>query len=155
MRRQDLAAGAVSVFAGTNIHAPEYVEQYHNSFGVNLAVPSIDTREIAAAVVHCLARIYRKQHAYKKAGVMLHRLIKRENIHPHLFDRRDHAKTRRLMQTMDRINREHGRGTVRIAASKAFELSPGRTVAWKGRCERRSPRYTTRWNEFPTARAMN
>lgn len=154
LRRQDLAAGAVCAFIGTNIHAPQHVEQYHNSYGVSLSVPSFDTREIAEAAVYCLRRIYRPQHAYKKAGVMLHRLIRRSHIHPHLFDHRDHARTHRLMLAMDKINHEHGRGTVRIAASAPFELTPGRTVAWKGRCELRSPRYTTRWAEFPEAVAM-
>ncbi|MCE9591059.1 MAG: DUF4113 domain-containing protein [Planctomycetes bacterium] len=43
---------------------------------------------------------------------------------------------------------------IRIGAAAAFELMPGRTVAWKGRCERRSPRYTTRWDGFPTVRAV-
>jgi DNA polymerase V len=149
LRRQDLAAGAVTVFVGTNIHAPAHVQQYHNSYGVALAGPSSDTREIAAAAVYCLERIYRPQHTFKKAGVMLHRLEKRAAVHPHLFDTRDHARIRRLMLTMDRINREHGRGTMRIASAAPFEFTPGRTVAWRGKCERRSPRYTTRWDELP------
>ncbi|MCE9591733.1 MAG: DUF4113 domain-containing protein [Planctomycetes bacterium] len=85
---------------------------------------------------------------------MLYRLIPRSHIHPNLFDPRDHARTHRLMQVMDRINHDQGRGAIRIGAAAAFELMPGRTVAWKGRCERRSPRYTTRWEEFPTARAV-
>ncbi|QOJ14603.1 MAG: Y-family DNA polymerase [Planctomycetia bacterium] len=152
LRRQDLAAGAVSVFIGTNIHAP--VEQYHNSYGVSLAVPSFDTREIARAAVYCLSHIHRPQHSCKKAGVMLHGLLKRLHIQPHLFDQRDHERDRRLMLTMDRINRDYGRGTIRISAAAAFELMPGRTVAWRGRCEQRSPRYTTRWDELPLARAQ-
>jgi hypothetical protein len=60
---------------------------------------------------------------------------------------------RRLMLTMDRINREHGRGTLRIASAAPFEITPGRTVAWRGKCERRSPRYTTRWDELLVVRA--
>lgn len=151
LRRQDLAAGAVTVFAGTNIHAPVDVEQYHRSYGVSLAVPSFDTCEVAQAASYCLRHVYRPQHAFKKAGVMLHRLCKQSNVHPHLFDQRDHERTRRLMGIMDHINRMHGRGTVRIGSAAKFELMPGRTVAWKGRCERRSPRYTTRWDELPAA----
>jgi DNA polymerase V len=71
-----------------------------------------------------------------------------------LFDIRDSDRTQRLMLVLDRINREHGRGTLRIGAAAPFELMPGRTVAWRGRCERRSPRYTTRWEELPVARAQ-
>ncbi len=154
LRRQDLAAEAVLVFAGTNIHAPDHVAQYHNSYCVALGVPSFDTPELARAAIHCLKKVYRPQHAYKKAGVMLHRLVRRERIHPHLFDRRDHARRRRLMSTVDRINRDMGRNTVHIGSAAAFELMPGRTVAWRGRCEQRSPRYTTRWQELPVAHAI-
>lgn len=58
------------------------------------------------------------------------------------------------MAAMDRINRDHGRGAIRIGSAAAFELMPGRTVSWKGRCERRSPRYTTRWEDLPVAAAL-
>lgn len=155
LRRQDLAAGAVTVFVGTNIHAPAHVEQYHNSYGVSLAVPSFDTREVAQAAVYCLGHVFRSQHRVKKAGVMLHRLCKQAAIHPHLFDQRDHARTRRLMVLMDRINREHGRGTMKIGSAAPFDFMPGRTIAWKGRSEHRSPRYTTRWEELPKAFARD
>jgi len=154
LRRQDLAAGVVTVFIGTNIHAPAPVKQYHNSYGVALSVPSSDTREIATAAVSALRHIYRPQHAYKKAGVMLHHLLKRSHVQPHLFDLRDPARAHRLLLVLDRINHDHGRGTIRIGAAAPFELMPGRTVAWKGRCERRSPRYTTRWEELPVALAQ-
>lgn len=150
LRRQDLAAGAVSVFVGTDIHDP-HIQQYHNSYGMAMAVPTFDTREIIRTAIRCLRQIYRHKHAYKKTGVMLHRLIKRTSIPPHLFDRRDHARTHRLMSTLDRINLEHGRGRIRLGSAAPFEFMPGRTVAWRGRCERRSPRYTTRWGELPTA----
>ncbi|MCE9592339.1 MAG: DUF4113 domain-containing protein [Planctomycetes bacterium] len=76
---------------------------------------------------------------------MLHRLIPRARIHPNLFDPRDHACTHRLMQVMDRINHDQGRGAIRIGAAAAFELMPGRTVAWKGRCERRSHHHPLRY----------
>ena len=153
LRRQDLAAAAVTVFLDTNTHAPAHVEQYHHRCSVSLPTPSFDTREIAAAAVLCLGHIYRPQHAYKKAGVILEQLLKRTRIHPVLFGRGDAARSYRLMRTIDQINREYGRGAIRLASASAFELTPGRTVAWKGRCERRSPRYTTHWDELPIALA--
>ncbi|MFW6133390.1 MAG: Y-family DNA polymerase [Planctomycetota bacterium] len=153
LRRQDLAAGAVTVFVDTNIHAPPGVEQYHNSYALALPVPSFDTREVAAAAVRALGRVYRPGHSYKKAGVVLHRLVKRTAIHPHLFDRRDHGRTHRLMGAVDRINRDFGRGAAVQFGVAPSGLTAGRTVHWTGRCERRSRRYTTRWDELPTAYA--
>ena len=58
------------------------------------------------------------------------------------------------MTVMDRINREQGRGTLRLGSAVSFQLIPGRTLAWQGRCEWRSPRYTTRWDELPVAVAQ-
>ena len=49
------------------------------------------------------------------------------------------------MSAMDAVNREFGGGTLRTAA-------PGTAFRWKTRAERRSPRYTTCWDELPVAR---
>ncbi|MEM9019964.1 MAG: Y-family DNA polymerase [Planctomycetota bacterium] len=151
LRRQDLAAHAISVFIQTDRHAPEHVEQYGNSAGLRFTVASFDTRELSKAAVRCLSHIYRQKHAYKKAGVMLHDLVKREAVQPGLFDRRDHDKAQRMMAVMDRVNREHGNGALRLASSSPFTLLPCRT--WHRRTEKCSPRYTTRWDELPVARA--
>ncbi|MCE9620268.1 MAG: Y-family DNA polymerase [Planctomycetes bacterium] len=153
LRRQDLATGAITVFIGTNIHAPPQVPQYHASHGVGLAVPAYDTREIAQAALHCLERVYRAGHRYKKAGVMLHRLCRRERMQAGLFDGRDHARSRRLMRLMDDVNREWGDDALRIGSAAALRLTPGRTMQWQGKSDSRSPRYTTKWNELPKAKA--
>ncbi|MBS3733371.1 MAG: Y-family DNA polymerase [Phycisphaerae bacterium] len=160
LRRQDLAAGAVTVFVDTNIHAPPGVKQYHNARTTGLPTASCDTREIAAAAVRALRRVYRPGYSYKKAGVLLHRLVKRSGVQPNLFDRRDHGRAGRLMATVDRINRRFGRGAVRIAAAVPFGMAPsgltaGRTVHWRGRCDRRSRCYTTRWDELPICYAKS
>jgi hypothetical protein len=44
-------------------------------------------------------------------------------------------------QVMDRLNTTHGRDTVTLALS-------GRKPRWRMRAERRSPRYTTDWDEL-------
>jgi DNA polymerase V len=151
LRRQDLAAQAISVFIQTDRHAPEHVEQYANSGGVRFNVASFDTREIADAATRCLAHIYRRRHSYKKAGVLLQDLVKREATQPGLFDRRDHEKTHHLMGVIDRVNRDHGSGALRLASASPFTLLPCRT--WHRRSDNCSPRYTTRWDELPVALA--
>jgi DNA polymerase V len=68
-----------------------------------------------------------------------------------LFDapaaKRDHSK---LMEAMDKINERYGKATVHIA-------STGRTQededGWRMKQERRMPRYTTKLDEIPIARA--
>ena len=146
LRRQDLVAGRLCVFVNTDIHAA--VEQYGASWAVRFP-PTADTRELAGYATHCLHRLFRPQHFYKKAGVYLMELGKRRTAQPELFEDRALAKAHRLMKVMDNINRDHGRGTVRIASSSPMALNAGRT--WHLRSDYRSPRYTTRWDELPVA----
>lgn len=150
LRRQDLAARVITVFIQTDRHAPEHVEQYNNSAGLRFTVATFDSRELAAAAVLCLARIYRPDHAYKKAGVLLMDLQKRAAVQPGLFDKKDRRAAHRLMGVVDRINRDHGAGRVRLASASPFQLRPCRT--WHLRSDHCSPRFTTRWAELPTAR---
>ncbi len=151
LRRQDLAAQALVVFIQTDQHAPPHVEQYGNSAGIRFTVATFDTRELARAAAFCLKRIYRPQHEYKKAGVLLMDLDKRQRVQPGLFDQRDRKAAHRLMGVIDRVNRDHGQGTLRLASASSFQLRPCRT--WHLRSDHCSPRYTTRWDELPTARA--
>ncbi|MFH0911966.1 MAG: DUF4113 domain-containing protein, partial [Planctomycetota bacterium] len=51
-----------------------------------------------------------------------------------------------LMRTLDGINLTMGRDTLYFAAQ-------GMERPWKLRAAFRSPRYTTRWDELPVARA--
>ena len=51
----------------------------------------------------------------------------------------------RLMQVMDHINAVWGRGTLRSAAE-------GVRKEWSMKREKKSPNYTTRWDELPEAR---
>lgn len=54
-----------------------------------------------------------------------------------------------LMSTLDGLNDRYGRGTAQLASAG---LSGDRR-AWSMKQERRTPRYTTRWDEMPIARA--
>ncbi len=150
LRRQGLVAHGVSAFIQTDRHAD--VEQYANSHGVTLPVASEDTRELTRVACWCLRRIFRGQHRYKKAGVLLTDLVQRDTRQPGLFDRRDHARTRRLMATLDRINTHHGKNTLRLGSASPMTLEPCRT--WHLRSNHRSPRWTTRWDELPVAQAI-
>jgi DNA polymerase V len=53
----------------------------------------------------------------------------------------DRQRSQRLMATVDRLNQELRRDTVRLGL-------PRKNNAWALRCKRRTPRYTTRWGEL-------
>jgi DNA polymerase V len=56
-----------------------------------------------------------------------------------------HRDNTTLMQVMDRVNRQWGRGTLKLAAE-------GVQQGWRMRRQRMSPAYTTSWNELPQVR---
>jgi len=147
MRRQDLVTGRVGVFIQTDRHAQ--CSQYAASWAVRLSGQTNDTRELCRAANWCLSKIYRKSHRYKKAGVFLFDLCRRSGGQLSLFKSVDVVKVNALMTTVDQINHRHGRGAIRVAASSTFTLGPSRT--WHLRCDYRSPRYTTNWDELPIA----
>lgn len=87
---------------------------------------------------------------YQKCGVMLMDLCDHDNeqlgllAEPVSDEKRE--RNERLMATMDKLNREHGKNTVRLGM-------PRKLNAWELRCEHRTPRYTTKWNELPIAKS--
>jgi len=98
----------------------------------------------------CLAR---EGLAYQKAGVMLGGLQPRAGLTESLFGRSE-----RLMAVLDDVNRRLGPDTLRYAAAgpcppKRGSAREGGSRPWHMRHEHASPRYTTRWDELPTARA--
>lgn len=144
LRRQDSLAQAVQVFVRTNpFLAGE--PQYRNAAVVALPSPSADSRELLAAASRALAAIYLEGYRYQKCGVMLLDLVDVERRQASLLETPEddarRARSQRLMATLDRLNREMGRDTVRFGL-------PRRDNAWRLRCERRTPRYTTRWDEL-------
>lgn len=62
---------------------------------------------------------------------------------------RDHTE---LMTAFDALNRRYGCGAVSVASGG---VKPRGKVErpWATKFERRTPRYTTRWEEMPIARA--
>lgn len=62
-----------------------------------------------------------------------------------LFGGYDHARSAKLMATLDAVNDRHGRGTL-VPAAVGFKKE------WSTKFEMRSRRYTTNWGELPEVR---
>ena len=88
-------------------------------------------------------RIFRKGYSYHKAGVMLSGLLPRGKVQANLWEKKGAGSERRrkLMQALDRVNARMGAGTVAFAAEGIHKV-------WRMKSERRSKRYTTRWDEL-------
>ena len=143
LRGQASVAGRVHVFLETNPF--QKGPQYFGGGGAAFATPTNYTPDLVAAANGVLERIYRPGCRYKKVGVMLLELGSEFAVQssfdspaPEVVEKR-----RRAMATLDAINLGYGRGAVRIASAAAPH--PG----WEMRQLRKSPRWTTRWEELP------
>ena len=144
LRAQGSVAAAVYVFVQTNrFRASD--RQYSAGLLVPLADASDDTLALNRAAQLGLQKIYRSGYRYKKVGVMLMLLSDKARRQETLFDDPGAlARSVRLMAAMDQLNRTYGRGTLRPAVG-------GTTQRWAMLCDKRSLRYTTRWDELPVA----
>lgn len=141
LRKQKSVCAAVYVFIQTNRFKDE--KQYSAGITVPLNDATDDTSTMTAAALAGLKTIYRSGYNYKKAGVMLTLLSDKQTRQLTIFeDAQATQRSARLMSAMDVINRDYGRGTVTLGAS-------GIAQRWAMRSERRSPRYTTQWDELP------
>jgi DNA polymerase V len=141
LRQQHSLASGIQVYIRTNPHK-ERDPQYQQARLMPLLEPTDDTRLLCHAALHGLRQIYRAGFAYQKAGVMLTEIIPRSAKPRTLFD--DVAaqqKSHALMQTLDRINRRMGSGTLKL-------LGEGTDKPWAMRRENVSKRYTTEWDEL-------
>jgi len=139
LRRARLAACVLVVFASTDRYGAG--DQYSAAATLRLPVPSDITPELLAHARRGVEQIYREGFLYKKAGVTLLELVPASPAQGGLFDDVDRRRARRVAEAVDRINARHGEETVRYGVAAA-----GRP--WRGKMEKRSPRYTTKWEEL-------
>ncbi len=145
LRRQHSLAGAITVYIHTNPHKVRE-PQYQKSITIPLAESTDNTLTLVNVALIGLEYIYRPGYCYQKAGIMLLNIIHADRKQPDLFSTANPqipGKSRDLMRCMDHINALMGKNTLRLA-------SAGIEQDWKARTDRKSPNYTTRWEELAT-----
>jgi len=139
LRGENGLAGVVTVFIMTNRFKDE--PQYGASLSCELPEASSNTPVITRYALALLKRLYKEGFRYKKAGVMLSDIIAARDLQMNLFwGDRDRGNAE-LMDTVDKVNRSHGSGTL-------FYASAGTEKPWSMRRELLSPAYTTRWEDI-------
>jgi DNA polymerase V len=148
VRKQGSTTSQVLVFIRTSPFRKD--PQYSRSTTVPLRRPSADTAVIVQAALAGLKAIYQPGFNYAKAGVMLLDLqsdtVQQGELDLEADDTEDRSQ---LMSALDGINDRYGRGTVLMASAGLA----GDKRAWVMKQERRTPGYTTRWEDMPVARA--
>lgn len=145
LRKQSGLAQAIMVFVRTNRFRDD-LPSYNKSLVIPLPHPTDDSRELVRAAIAGLERIFKEGIWYQKCGVMLMDLCDHDHeqlgllAEPMSDEKRE--RNERLMATLDKLNREHGKNTVRLGM-------PRKINSWELRCGHRTPRYTTSWDELP------
>ena len=116
-------------------------------------MPLVRATSDSVPVVHAaltgLRRIYRPGYAFIKAGVMLLDLhsakLRQGELDLEPLEAQDSTRER-LMEVLDELYQRYGSGTVKLAS--AGIQATGERARWAMRQERRSPAYTTCWEDM-------
>jgi DNA polymerase V len=158
LRQQGSVAGAVGVYFMTS---PFRTSDRQHSVNVTIPLPrpTADTAVLMRAAEMAVRSQFRPGFRYAKAGAILTDLQSagHEQSELDLFSSADAdapppADPRtKLMTAMDALNHRFGRDSVRLG-STAMATNGAEVAIWATKQERRSPRYTTRWDEIPVVR---
>ena len=139
LRKQKCVAQEMQVFILTNRHREDQPQHYECE-QILFATATDSTLEIVKAATAALKHIYRQGYGYKKSGVRLSRISPASAVQGSLFDTIDRTKHKALMETIDRINAEQGRESVKLVSQGSVSDHTNR--------EHLSPQYTTRWEDI-------
>jgi len=148
LRKQGSTAQQVMCFIRTSPFRKD--PQYSRSVCMPLRRPTSDTGALVSAAIAGLKAIFRPGFNYAKAGVMLMDLqadtVSQGELDLENDEASDHSK---LMTTLDGLNQRFGKGTVLMASAGLA----GERRAWVMKQERRTPAYTTCWDDIQVAHA--
>lgn len=140
LRAQRSHAAVIQVFLQTNRFRKD-LPQYMPSLAVPLPYPTNDSLEVNRWASYLCERMFKPEYQYKKAGIMLSEIDPVTRRQGDLLEP-ETTSNARLMQALDTLNQRYGRGTVKVSTQGAFK-------DWQMLQERKSPNYTTAWDEVP------
>jgi DNA polymerase V len=144
LRREGLRACSAALSISTNRHKPGFI--VHKQF-LKFDTPTADTGYITASLVSLAQKVFSPRQQYHRANVYLYDLVDGSKLQTDLLGQVDIAgagSSKARLKAVDDINKRYGKTTIRYAAE-------GLSDAWEPKHLLRSPRYTTKWDEIPTA----
>jgi DNA polymerase V len=136
LREQETLASVCGVFLVTT--------QFYNSFSSQaLSTPTSYTPHLIEKAQELLTPLFREGTKYRKVGVCFSELISNKNVQGDFWQPalKTQEKQKKAMDVVDEIQRQFGSGALRFAAE-------GLQQSWKRKQDKRSPRYTTCWEEL-------
>ena len=146
LRVQHSVCTQMLVYAHTSSFRTDIDQHYLNEI-VTLPTGTANTQELVGYALGALRRAYRPGVLYKKAGVVLLKIIPETAVMQDLFDEKDRAKDNRLQRVLDHIEDRHGRRSVVLGTQLTSDTQVYKT-------EHKSPLYTTDLRDIITVKAQ-
>ena len=146
LRKQQQRAASLTIYTRTSPFIPGF---YSQAASTRLDLPSNDTAVLLQAALPLVGHIFRPNRQLAKAGVLMQHLQSNDILQTHLMvpmSEEQQQKRDCLMQTIDRINRRYGRGTLQWAGC-------GLHPSWLMRRGQLSRAATTRLSDLPVVKA--
>ena len=140
LRAQNSHASMIQVFLETNRFKKDS-PQYSPSLCISLPQPTSDSLIVNHWADYLVGRMFKPVYEYKKAGIRLGG-ISPQGVYQADWLEPPQATDTRLMNALDGLNKRFGRGTVKVSTQGAYQ-------EWQMKQERKSPNYTTNWDEVP------
>ncbi len=140
LRRHGVAAAQGYVFMHTYKFNGDPFRHVGNALSFLEATD--DTHELVTAAIGAAEGAWQDGFRYAKAGLVLTELVPAGSAQRRLLVGFDREKRAALMGALDALNQRYGRGTL-------FPAAAGVKRDWQTKFERKSPRYTTSWQELP------
>lgn len=142
LRDDGSVAEKVTTFLYTNRFREDLPQDFPDTT-IRLQVPANNTQEIVAAALHALRLAWKPGFEYKKAGVIVHGIVRADEVQGSLFDFDDELRQRqnKLSDIMDKVN-SSGKSLLRVATQREGHYADGI------RKEHCSKPYSTRWDSL-------
>ena len=146
LRTQHSVAQQLYVYAHTSSFRTD-IEQHYLSELVTLPVATSNSQELISYALAAFRRAYRPGVLYKKAGVVMLKIIPETAVVPDLFDEKDRDKDNRLQRVLDHIDDRHGKRAIILGSQLTSETPVYKT-------EHKSPLFTTDLRDIITVKAQ-
>jgi DNA polymerase V len=124
----------------------EKQDYYAKQRSIKLSMPSHDTQVITTYALTLLKTMFHPGFLYAKCGIILLDIVPETYYQADIFAINQPNRNNAVMETLDRINQKYGKSTIHLAAE-------GFKKDWLARSNKRSPNYTTQWDELAVAKA--
>lgn len=141
LRAQGCVAAMLQAFLQTNRFRKDQA-QYLPSLAIPIHPPSNNTMTLTRIAMFLCEQMWRGEHQYKKAGVIFSELIPLDHQEGDLLQATHDESP--LMQTIDHLTARYGKDCIGL-------IKTNRPSRWEMTQTRKSPNYTTAWNEVAAA----